>query len=649
MACVRARPLPPGCRRSLFTRVFPAVFLAALPLIPRTGAAPAGPDRNVEPLAHERTPSARFDLVAELERYRRLVRDPERFHAGNAAAIMRRAYDELFALSPEQVDFRSIDRDPHAFLQGLFEVTLELDARMADFYAAGRFSEDLANAKRRVLRGVRFLRESILLRTAKRAPDRLSEHRKPALAEDAAQLHWNVHPRFRDASLEDLPRTFVLICMGPGNISAAIGRSADEDNMFSHLAIGYRSNREHVVKGTTHPPGTIFLLEALIETGVIIQPLSEHFDGIDRDVIFAVRDPNRQPAVDAAADAFFERAKQAYNAGENLRYDFSMGTRPNVADDEETRSVSLLEPPEEGRLPDPDRYFCSAVAQEIFQEAGLDLFPATTRINLGETTRALFRSWGIDTDEEVTAPGDADVSPVLLRVAEGARIEGIEANHLQQVVLTQVFHWMDADNYRLRWPPNATLKTVFFTFLHRVRLDFGIVPEGMNAGMLQTLLALDRASEVYRKALTRANEDFKEAQGRSMVPGELIVHLRSIRDTTPGARRWLRRMPWAQGTYQLRGQHGPVRLSVVPGRGMGFEVERRVGADVHRGTAKQRGRRLDVALDGDPATIRYRIEESGAIEGWVAGERRKPAPHGSWPRRLEAGRKVAGPVRGAGA
>ncbi|MEO0448077.1 MAG: hypothetical protein AAF191_18575, partial [Verrucomicrobiota bacterium] len=242
-------------------------------------------------------------------------------------------------------------------------------------------------------------------------------------------------------------------------------------------------------------------------------------------------------AVDAAAERYFERARVAYNDGSALAYDFSMGT----VEEEKVTLANLFEA-EEGRLADPDRYFCSAVASEIFAEAGLELFPKAiqTRVNQGAPTRTLFQSWGIDTDQPVTAPGDTDLSPILLRYAEGTRLDGIEANHLQQVVLTQVFRWMDEDGYELRWPTKVSFKTALFSFLHRIHLDLGIVPDGMNRGMLNSLLALDGGSEVYRKELTRANEAFRAKRGRGMVPSEMVQHLRRTRDEVRWRRRWLR-------------------------------------------------------------------------------------------------------------
>ncbi|MGE0707809.1 MAG: hypothetical protein AB7N76_13130 [Planctomycetota bacterium] len=636
-------------------RTRPTLLLALVLALVLAGGATCAQDRQggglplPKPPARQAPAAGKVDLVRELARHRALVADPARFTAQTAAKLMHEAYAEIFGLSPDAIDYDAIDRDPHGLVMGLFEATLVLDARMAELHAKGQLTPEVANAKRRLLRGVRYLREAVLLRTQARQPARLYEHGRPALAEAFPSHHWSVDPEFARTRPEQLPRTFVLLCMGQSNVSAAIARSADEDNTFSHLAIGYRSDAPQTVKGVTYPAGTLFLIESLIETGVILQPLAKHYEGVDRDVIFLVRDPAKQPAIDAAADAFFARARDAVNAGKALGYDFSMGNPRQGLEDR-------IKGEEGAGVPDPDAYFCAAVGDEIFRKAGVELFPIKTHFNHGSNSQALFDSWGIDPSGEVTAPGDADVSGTLRRVAEAARIDRLEGNHLRQAVLYSIFKWMDEDNYRLRWSWLVSAGTSIMGALHKVHLDMGKVPDGMSAGAVRTFMALDKAANLYMGALQQANTGFKAKHGRSMVPQEMLAWLDEHRDGVDGTRKWLRRMPWAQGHYQLEARGGQrVELVVTPA-GMGFKVERRAfdraGKLVARadGAAKQDDEWLSTDLDRRegslPRMLRYELDDAGGVRGYAREHVGGPKQQNDVQRKVEQGKKVEGPVHG---
>lgn len=595
----------------------------------------------------------KVDLPAEVARYAALVRDAARFTPANAAAELKAGYDQVLALSLETVDFRKIDADPQGLLQSLFGLMLALDERCAEFHAQGKFSDEIANAKRRALRAIRYLREAVMLRTAERAPAALYAHGKPALANEFPDHHWTVDPSYGAASPKDLPRTLMLLCMGSSNVSATIARSADEDNTFSHLAIGYRSLEAQVVDGKSYPPNTLFLVESLIETGVIIKPFAEHYQGVDRDVIFIARDQSKQPQIDAAMDAFFKRANDALKAKKPLGYDFSMGANLGAVDRLEGREGSGTDA-KARKLPDPDTYFCAAIAYEVFEKAGLDLFPIRSRFNAGPNSRTLFQSWGINPDKPTTAPGDADVSPVLKRVAEAGRLSTLEVNHLRQATLRQMFRWMDQDNYQLRWPWWITVGTAVAGGLNDTAFDLGKVPSGMTKEILRTFWALDKAASLYYEALAAENQRFRAKRGRSMTPHEMVAHLDSIRDKVDGTDRWLRKMPWVQGRYELSGMwKRRVQLEVQPDGQGGFSLTRRLYdrdgklLETNAGRGTQSEKSLGATFKRTRHTersMRYRIDFNGDIRESEQDSRHERGGANNTFRRISSGKKVAGPT-----
>ena len=595
----------------------------------------------------------KIDLPAKVQSYTALIRDKARFTAKNATKLLHLGYDEVLALRLEKVDFAKVDRDPHALTESLMTLTLALDERMAEFYAAGQLSEEIGNAKRRALRAIRYLREAVVMRTAKRAPEKLYTHGKPALAERYPKFHWSMHPDYRNASHEHLPRTFVLLCMGASNVSATIARSADEDNTFSHLAIGYRSQAIETVQGISYPPNTLFLIESLIETGVILKPFEEHYKGVDRDVIFVARDETKQGALDAAADAFFKRANDAIKSGKPLGYDFSMGANIGIADALAGKEAAKGQQAGK-KLPDPDAYFCAAVGHELFAKAGMELFPVRTRFNTGDNSKAVFRSWGIDAEGAVQAPGDADVSGVLLRVGEAAKIEALEANHTRQAVLRQMFRWMDEENYVLRWPFWVSIATAVAGGLNDTFLDLGKVPSGMNKDILRSFTALDKTATLYNDALVKANTAFRQKQGRSMVPYEMVEHLERIRDTVEGTERWFRKIPWAQGRYALDLRWGKKSIVELTSSKGGFKVLRRVYdkkgrlVETIEGTATQDEKTVKARFRRStrytPRELRYRLEFDGKLRVSAKDDDHDRGGGNNHFRRIGKGKKVAGPL-----
>lgn len=637
------------------TPLRPTRWLIAAALAAACGSAVLAQDPKGIPKPQPRPEapaSGQVDLPAEVARYTALVRDPARFNAQNAAPQLKAGYEEVLSLSLETVDFRKVDADPQGLLQSLFGLMLAIDDRCAEFHAEGAFSDEIANAKRRALRAIRYLREAVILRTAEHAPDKLYAHGEPPLAREFPNHHWTVNPAFSSASPKDLPRTMFLLCMGSSNVSATIARSADEDNTFSHLAVGYRSPEAQVVDGQSYPPETLFLVESLIETGVIIKPFAEHYKGVDRDVIFIARDQSKQAEIDAAMGAFFQRANDALKAKKPLGYDFSMGANLGAVDRLQGAEGSGEVNKKDRQLPDPDTYFCAAIAYEVFAKVGLDMFPIRSRFNAGPNSRSLFLSWGINPDKPTTAPGDADVSPVLTRVAEAGLIKGMEVNHLRQATLRQMFRWMDEDNYQLRWPWWVTIGTAVAGGLNDTILDLGKVPSGMNKEILRTFTALDKAATLYYDALAGENARFRAKNRRSMTPHEMVAHLDSIRDKVDGTDRWLRKMPWAQGRYELSGSwKRRVLLEVKTGAQGDFSLTRRLYdrdgklLETNEGSATQDEKTLSATFKRTRYTersLRYRIEFDGTITESEREDRHGPRDNAPGYRRTGKGAKVAG-------
>ena len=593
-------------------------------------------------------PGTKVDLELEVARAEAVVRDPAAFRADNAAAWLRSRYEELFALAPERIDMARVDQDGHGLALSLFRLMLALDERLAGFHAAGQLTDDLCDAKRRALRGIRYLREQVLLRTAAIAPARLYARGTPRLASDFPRQHWSVAPGWEGKGARDLPRTFAILCMGPSSVSAGIARSAAEDIMFSHFALGYRSEQAETVEGKVYPAGTPFIVEALIETGVIIRPLAKHYEKTARDVIFVVRERSKQADLDAAMDAFFARARDAFNAGKALPYDFSMGTNTGLNEAlEDVGAPGAAAPGKEKieRLGDLEAYFCSGVGAAVFGQAGVRAFPFMSRIEQGPGTRRLFESWGIDPTRLTPAPSDADVSPALLRVAEGVVIPDLPKVHAMGVVVLEMYRWMDQENWQLRLPWYGMAATWLGGSLNSPHID--LIPTGITTDILRTMGPMDKAANLLAERLLAEDQAFRAARGRGMTPQEMSDTLRRVRGDVDGLQRWFRPAPRAIGRWALKIEYGEpgehightVELTVSQGHGLRYAVSRvqrdRQGrvVSVARGTASQWDESLSAEWEDQEGfhapSYTYRLREDGRIRADKPG-------HGG----VESGRRV---------
>jgi len=628
-----------------------AAALAGLLTIP----ASAQPQRDEGLPAPARAEAGAIDLGARIDEALAFVRDPRRFHAGNAEAVMAAGYEDLLRLDPARLDWDRIDADPEGLNRRVFALVLAIDDRMADLHRQGAYTDDVANAKRRVLRGLRFLRERLLMRAADRTPERLYAGGRPALASEPPpepgfdRFHWTVRPGWADRPLEagSWPRTFFILNEGDMTLSAAISRSATEDNMFSHYSIGYISDREHTIEGETFPAGTVFTIEALIERGVVIHPFPYHFeealtDWSVREAFFVLRDPAAQAAVDRAADAFFERVRDALHAGEPLGYDFSMGARARglagalAGEAEEAAEAAEAEAP---RLLSMRNFFCSGVAEALGEAAGVELFTNRTRLEQGPNTSALVAGWGADPSAAVPAPGDGDVSATLLRVAEGARIERLRVTHHRHAILDRMFTWMDRDDYVLTAPATLVAGARVVSGLNEAvegtLLDLGLVPAGITPSITASTVPIHLTAEAYLERLAARDAEVTAARGRALTPTEMAAYLERIRPEVDVDRFFARS---AAGRYTLDSP-GPLW---TPDRRVDLEVTRaavqdEVGAvrfDVARvvrdaesdrvvgrgaGAGVQRGARLVVRFGeragAQPERIVYRFARDGAILG----------------------------------
>ena len=479
-----------------------------------------------------------IDLPQKVADYLAVVRDPARFHPGNAAELMNREFQALDSLNPAAVDYSSIDRDTDRLLRDLFDLTLMLDEKMVEFELKGQLTVPIIEGKRRAMRGLRFLREQVMMRQAQNGVLPY-KHGKPMLAHQMQKFpyQWVANPAYERLPLSEYPRTFFLLNVGNSTVSGAIARSTSVDTMFSHFSIGYRLEQDAEVDGKRFKAGDLVTIEALIEAGVVIKPFASHFESSTREVIFFARDESKQAALDQAAQRMFDRAVAAINGGNAIGYDFSMGHQGLA------NAVSGQPAFGERDLINATNYFCAGVADAVGEAADINVFPHRSKLEQGSNSAALFRSWGMNPSLRVPAPGDADVSTTLVRVAEATAVAKMTESHLMHATLKSMFEWMDTDGYRLRQPGWFKAGSWVVGGLNADSFNLGFVPAGIDTDIMRSFASVHKAASAYHEALTRQNELFRERNGRDLTPREAQSILRQLRDRdmVPAARAWFRR------------------------------------------------------------------------------------------------------------
>ncbi len=344
----------------------------------------------------------------------------------------------------------------------LMDLMLALDEWLVNSLPPARIvPADLANAKKRFMATVRNYQETLLLRMAsgkfqddaaltQKQPRELYFRDIPRLAfskiEAARNYHWTVNPRFFDSDLAALPRSFLVISEGGRYSSSALAHATVEEYQFSHMSLIFRTPKSTVIGGEKYPRETLFSIDAHARSGVAATPVAAKTcsDGNPRIVIFLIRDSSRQTAMDRIVETFFDDVVAAQGTGQSFCYDFTYAQGY-------TKPVGLLKVSENPR--DRQRrsdfapgangcYSCTSVVSRNLTQAGIKLFTSSSRLKQSEPARKLLLSLGIDPDQPIETPGDADASNTLLRVAEGRLVDRLEDTHIRHAVASTMFRWM---------------------------------------------------------------------------------------------------------------------------------------------------------------------------------------------------------------
>jgi hypothetical protein len=440
-------------------------------------------------------------MVGDLERILTLARAPVKT-ANDLRLNLANIYRELYMADFGKYDVVEVRRQAAPTMQHLFELRLLLRQQIADWAHRGLMSQDVQRAVRDVFRVTRYA--SDMLGELHIGHDRMPQGAPSKRGFTGSDYNTLLNPAF--GAEADLPfhTGDVILVRGQAHNSAAIARIGDVDSQFSHVGMVYVA-----------PDGQPFVVEALIESGTKISRLEEALDhGLGRAVLFRHRDP---VLAAKAAKAIHDHVRRRKGL-RHIWYDFSM------------------------RLDGYRRLYCSKLIRLAFLQAskGQHLVPAyTTRLE--RKNRDFLDRVGVDT-VETFAPGDLEIDHRFDVVAEWQDYRITAKLRNQDMILTKLFDFMDAHNYRFE--EDTTIRLIGWmgrlsALMSEDAKDMLAsvvpkVPPNMGRKTIAVVAMLHKTAEPLLQTILEQDRAEIERSGRPRHPRDVLAYMDQVHSRSGG-------------------------------------------------------------------------------------------------------------------
>lgn len=386
----------------------------------------------------------------------------------------------------------------------MFALRTLLRDRIAEWHAAGLMTRQAQHAIRDTLRILRY------------ASDMMAEAHSGFAAGDPAdpvirafrEVSYNtfVHPQFDTGQNLDFRSGDVLLVRGMHHNSAAIARIGDVDSQFSHTSIIHFDDK-----------GQAWVVESLIESGAVIEPLSQALEHrLARAMLFRHRDADLAAR---ASQLIYHHVRRSHEqGGKPIHYDFSMKLGPS------------------------HDLFCSKLIRIAYvdaSEGALKLPTFKTRFNASNA--AFYRRIGVKAEESF-APGDLEIEPELDLVAEWADHRFTAQVRHQDLIMTKLFEWMEMHGYRFQediWIRIIALLGRFATRFSKTTQNlvaslFARIPPHMPRRTIATIVMLQKTAQPLLEELRHMERIKVLTEGRPLHPREVFDHLEEVRRRSRG-------------------------------------------------------------------------------------------------------------------
>jgi hypothetical protein len=416
----------------------------------------------------------------------------ESFIAEKCGPFLNDVYSAMYNLPLGHFDLSKIKKDAAKIIENIGLSRLALHHKIGEFYGQGKYDRECFNAARAAMRAGRYIEDVVGEMYTNPAPYNSSLR----MREFAGGFPWTlVNPKYQGFDFgNDFKSGDILISRGNAYNSAAIARMGTTDTQFSHLSLVYVDRESK----------RAYTIEALIEVGVVVAPLEKHLTSENNRVVL-LRHPDGEFA-HKAAKLMYDRARQASESGENIRYDFSMNSD------------------------DDSKFFCSEVASQGFKKASdgkvqIPLF----QTELHMKNRALFDALDIQVKKGFI-PADIFMDPRFEMIAEWRDFSRVHDNHMKDAILTKVYEWMEQHNYQFKSTARSFILSNTIFYLRKwPGLFKKMFPEYMNKSTFNVIILLDQACTRLYKKLRKADRVHQDKYGVHMTVKAMHEELERIR------------------------------------------------------------------------------------------------------------------------
>ncbi|MBO9667495.1 MAG: hypothetical protein J7501_11870 [Bdellovibrio sp.] len=409
-------------------------------------------------------------LVTGLDQVNRELNDPKIFNAQSCPGYINRVTDFLFAqpanhfIPQTEEDINDFKAHGVELVNQVFMIRVKLHDLLQQFAKEDMLGDACVLKMREGMQYARFTEEYLI--------DWLVQN-KVVEYKDSLVLGGETPFLLRNTKFSEvnLQPGDVLLIRGKSYVSAMIARIGDEEGNFSHMAI---------VAEDDH--GALFIVESLIQYGVVVTPLEQWRKTPDARVAL-FRQPDMALAHKAASISYAWGQKHA-------EYDFAM-------DDN-----------------DYDKVFCAEVIRYAYDKAsdGKLMVPLyrshVTKFKGGAYPKSL----GV-TSDSLFAPYDIEVDPRFDLVAEWKYFPLLRQVRMQDSVFQSIYAWMPGLNYSFY--PNWWITTQAYIGKSIRYLGFmsDEFPTYMPIQTMESVLQFETVSKALEANLQKIENDYYTAKG----------------------------------------------------------------------------------------------------------------------------------------
>lgn len=437
-----------------------------------------------------RKPSSFVKISQAISQIASDVRNPAIFNAMTAANYINHMADEAYTL--ESQDFAPLgehelnlfNQNVESLIDSLFSTRIFLAEALKSFEAKGQWSE---NEKSDTVAA--FRRGQLYLRYAEDYAIEILNQTHPlkgsAVFFEGAKPLTLVNPKYADPRNSALQAGDIILVRGSSFFSATIARVGDVPTNLSHIAMV-----------AERPDGSLYVVEALLEKGLISYPLADYLklEPLPRAAVYRFYSPEKARA--AARELW---KMYAGNLKHPIPFDIFMD--PD----------------------DHDKIYCAEAMAMAFArtDGNLASVPRYRTQFSGISGTEFAKATGL-TAKEIFAPADIEVDTRFTLVKEHRDLNLLAKSRRYDVVLSKLFDKFKA-GYTYKRDVAASVEGGFAVMARSFGFLKSVVPAGMD---VPTFSALLRHKKLVEKLMT----DLAVAENQVMLTTGRPVSYRELED-----------------------------------------------------------------------------------------------------------------------